>query len=512
MTVDDSMTQRHSDEEPLVEIQLDRDSAQDGEDAAAYQCAVCQLAFPAQDVYESEGSIICTACWNRAQSAAAGAGGNKAASAPPPRPRPPARAPLLARITCPHCWHKFLPQDILWIASHGELIGDPVAGPDASLRFLPSSFTADGAARDARGLVCQSLACPNCHLIIPRPLVEIEPLFISIVGVASSGKSFFLSAMTWELRRLLPLHFGVSFSDAQPTFNRALNQQEEALFLPADPDRPVKLDKTETAGPLMYDQVRLGDQNVSLPRPCLFTMRPSGKHPNADYAAHLARVVALYDNAGEHFDPGADSASTPLTRHLGFSRVLMFVYDLTQDPRFRARCRGLSADPQLDEQFPTRRQETILIETANRVRHFAGLPAGKPVNRPLVVVIPKADVWGKLADLDLSKEPIVANCVANQTLAGVDLDRVESVSKIVRKLLLGIAPEFVAGAEEFSSNVVYIPISALGISPEIIGGRPGLWVRPSQLKPQWVTVPFLYMFARWTHDVIARVRWQRNKN
>jgi hypothetical protein len=239
-------------------------------------------------------------------------------------------------------------------------------------------------------------------------------------------------------------------------------------------------------------------------------MRPSGKHPNADYASHLARVVCLYDNAGEHFMPGQADGISSVTQHLGFSRAILFLFDPTQDPRFRARLRGHSKDPQLDEQSPTRRQETILAETAARVRQFAGLSSAEPINRPLLVVVPKADVWGALINLDLSTEPIVHSCIANGTLAGVDLDRIEGVSNLVREMMLEIAPELVAAAEEFSKKVVYIPTSALGNSPEMISGREGLWIRPSQIKPKWVTAPFLYMFARWTHDLIARVRWQKN--
>ena len=427
-------------------------------------------------------------------------------SAATARPRAVVRPTLLPSITCPHCWRKFPPADILWVARHAELMGDSIAGPDEPLRFLPSRYTLDGAALDARGTPCQSLACPNCHLIVSRALTEAEPLFASIVGVSASGKSYFLTAMTWELRRVLPSLFGVAFSDADPVFNRALNYHEETLFLAPDPNRPVKLEKTDTVGSLMYDQIRMGQQIINLPRPILFSMRPSGRHPNADIASTLARVVCLYDNAGEHFSPGQDTASSPATQHLGSSRVLMFLYDPTQDPRFRARCRGLSADPQLDEQTPTRRQETILREIAGRVREFAGLPATQQVGRPLLVVVPKADVWGPLVDLDLSHEPIVPNALAGGKVAGVDIGRIEGVSEIIREMLLETAPEFVATAEEFTSNVVYVPTSALGASPQTLGDRQGLWIRPAQIRPRWVTAPFLYMFARWSHDVIGGVR------
>ena len=258
------------------------------------------------------------------------------AAAAPKRPKPPARPALLPRVTCPHCFQRFAPQDILWVSRHQDLMGDPVAGPETPLRFLPSRFTFEGDAIDARGMPCQILACPGCHLIIPRPLVEAEPLVVSIVGVTGSGKSYFLTAMTWELRRLLPQYFGVSFNDADTYFNRTLDQQEQTLFLANDPQQPAKLDKTAGTGPRLYDHIRVGRQIITLPRPLLFMMRPSGQHPKADGAAQVSRMVCLYDNAGEHFNPGENAAMSPLTLHLGTSRVLMFMFDPTQDPRFRA--------------------------------------------------------------------------------------------------------------------------------------------------------------------------------
>ncbi|HWE03005.1 MAG TPA: hypothetical protein VG326_11410 [Tepidisphaeraceae bacterium] len=517
-------------DEPLVEINLDLNASGDlGTQAGpiTYECSICRRTLPASQVYEANGAITCTECWNQAQvlaarvaAATAQAPGQAsaverwaaqpsaseaAAPAAPRRPKPPARPALLPRVTCPHCFQRFAPQDILWVSRHPDLMGDPVAGPDAPLRFLPSRFTFEGDALDARGLTCQTVACPGCHLIIPRPLIEAEPLFVSIVGATASGKTCFMTCMTWELRRLLPLYFGVSFNDADTHFNRTLDQQEQTLFLADHAEQPAKLDKTAASGPQLYDHIRVGRQIITLPRPLLFMMRPTPQHPKADLAAQVSRVVCMYDNAGEHFNPGENAAMSPLTLHLGTSRVLMFLYDPTQDPRFRARLREMSADPQIKESSPISRQETILTEMASRVRQFAGLPATQQAPRALVVVVPKADIWGPLVNLDLSTEPIIAGALADGSIAGVDVGRIDGVSAIIREMLLQTAPDVVSTADAFASRVVYIPVSALGDSPAALPDREGLWVRPSRIKPRWVTAPFLYMFARWSHDLIAGV-------
>ncbi len=334
-------------------------------------------------------------------------------------------------------------------------------------------------------------------------LLESEPLLASIIGVSGSGKSYFLTAMTWELRRLLPKYLGVAFTDTDATINRTINHFEETLFLQDHPDRPVQLEKTDVVGSHLYDQIRLGQQVINLPKPFLFTMSPLRGHPFFG-GEDASRLICLYDNAGEHFDPGEDAASSPVTQHLSRARAILFLYDPTQDPRFRSQLRGRSSDPQLDSGSSPRRQETILIEAGSRLRRFAAMAPNEPNRRPLLVVVPKADVWGGLINLDLSTEPMIAGAAAGGRLAAVDLLRIEETSARIRELLTARAPEFVAAAEAFSSYVIYIPTSALGCSPQVREGHPGLWVKPNDLRPRWVTVPILYMLAKWSHGLIQR--------
>jgi hypothetical protein len=185
--------------------------------------------------------------------------------------------PILKRTTCPHCWATFAPEEVLWISGHTDLLGDPRLGPEQPQRFLPTRFTVEGNALDAHGFVCESLACPRCHLPVPRALLEAEPTFVSIFGSPACGKSFFLAAMTSELRRLLPERFALFFSDADTVSNRSLNEYEESLFHNAKKDEWVPLAnlirKTDLQGEL-YDTVTFGNQTVSYPRPFLFTVQP----------------------------------------------------------------------------------------------------------------------------------------------------------------------------------------------------------------------------------------------
>ena len=53
---------------------------------------------------------------------------------------------LLPLVTCPTCWYRFPPEDILWVATHSSLLGDSRAGDAEYRRFLPTLFTVDGRA------------------------------------------------------------------------------------------------------------------------------------------------------------------------------------------------------------------------------------------------------------------------------------------------------------------------------------------------------------------------------
>jgi hypothetical protein len=338
---------------------------------------------------------------------------------------------------------------------------------------------------------------------VPRPFLELEPLFLSIFGAPASGKSYLLAAMTWELRRILPLDFGMSFADADPSLNRILNEYEESLFSSARAEQLVPLAdlirKTEEQGEL-YDMVSYGTQAVSYPRPFVFAMQPQPGHPNAAKAATLSRVVCLYDNAGESFQPGKDTTSSPVTRHMAQSRTLFFVFDPTQDSRFRKHC-----DARLGPASAAKlsRQEPILQEAAARIRRHAGLKQTEKHSRPLIVIVTKCDAWLHLTGEEPPPEPwkqVPAGQIAGKTmdvpLHALDTAQVERRSQLVRELLLRHCPEIVTAAEGFASQVTYIPVSAVGWETSVDGERGSLLIRPEDTSPYWVTVPFLYALCR----------------
>ncbi|MCC9602657.1 hypothetical protein LOC67_19070 [Stieleria sp. JC731] len=403
---------------------------------------------------------------------------------------------LLEKVVCPHCWAEFASEDAVWIATHSSLYGDEKLGESELRRFLPTRFTPNNRAIDPEGSEATETGCPQCHLKIPRRLFEIPVAFFSILGAPGSGKSYLLASMIWQARRSMAERFQILLTDADAAMNARLIEYEERQFLSNNPDQLTSLPKTEEQGTL-YNRVQLGDRAVNLPRPFLFTLSPGEGHPHEDKKATLSRVLCLYDNAGESFLPGADESTGPVTGHLARSEALLFCFDPTQDPRFRAACSGLSADPQMTGEGrsagQTIRQDSILLEAINRVRQKAGMREDEKINATLVILVTKWDAWQKLLP-DVNANPPFGK--VSRDREAIDEDRILETSSKLRDLLRQTCPELTAAAATVSNSVVYMPVSATGRRPEMDPKTGQLGIRPKDIRPQWAEVSLIYLLAR----------------
>ncbi|HRA89040.1 MAG TPA: hypothetical protein PK992_13240, partial [Planctomycetaceae bacterium] len=269
----------------------------------------------------------------------------------------------------------------------------------------------------------------------------------------------------------------------------------------------------------LYEQVEMEQGRIMLlPRPFVFRMRLLPAHPKVNSASRVARAMCLYDNAGEHFLPGAQSANAPGTRHLAISKALLFVFDPTQHPKVRELCNGKTLDPQVRDDLVSFRQDHILSEATRRIRAELGLRQDQRDKRPLIVVMTKYDAWSSL----VGDKPLSDDWVLQETSSGVcqlNVRLLKLLSDKFRTLLMKIVPEIVATAEAFSEDVTYIPVSALGCSPEEIPGLPpvgnpprsALGIRPEAINPSWSEMPLLYAIHRTVPGLIASTPVRKTK-
>jgi hypothetical protein len=298
---------------------------------------------------------------------------------------------------------------------------------------------------------------------------------ISIVGDQSAGKSYYLSVLLKMLPASLYEHFSVVFQDADPAGNALINEMKQTLFGAQTPEG-ARLVKTQLEGG-MYVRLPRQGRVVALPKPFIFSAASSR---NPDRRCSLI----FYDNAGEHFQPGRDSADSPGAQHVASSAGIMFLFDPFNSPDFRHEISD-RGDPQLEKPVMDQ-QSVILSEMKVRIARLLKLELMEHIDTPLAVLIGKCDAWLHLLGRDALRNTIAAG--------RLDLDAVVYNSNLVRELMKRISPPIVANAESISRRVLFFPVSSFGHAPVRLG--PGDYVPdPRQLKPFQVETPILWILS-----------------
>lgn len=398
---------------------------------------------------------------------------------PPPLPRE-------QSITCPACWLKFTRGEVMHIAVHDSLRGDPILGEDAPQRFLATRYDNDGNALDAMGLPATDLACPHCRRKLPPNFLELPQHIISLVGDNSSGKSYYLAVLAKILPVALFKRFDVTMQDADPTGNAALNSMKTTLFSGSGPEQ-TRLIKTQLQG-AMYDRFPRQGRMVLLPKPFTYQLKPRGDGPGTG--------LILYDNAGEHFQPGINVVENPGAQHVASANGIMYLVDPFEIPDFR-RFLGETTDPGM-KKTPGDRQEVILSEIRTRVAAIQRLRPDQKIKAPLAVILGKCDAW-----LHLLPNITLAQPVENGRL---NLETLFKNSTMVRNLLMDICPGVVANAEALSESVCYFPMSSFGHTPLPWSGKDatigGATPDPKQIKPMLAEVPPLWLLSQIAPQIV----------
>ena len=290
-----------------------------------------------------------------------------------------------------------------------------------------------------------------------------------------------------------------------------LHEYEELQFLNPNPNALVAIQKTETQGDL-YDTVLFGDQTINYPRPFMFTLQPAAQHPNQHLGQKLSRVLCLYDNAGESFSARGQIPRLAQLLAIWRCRVPLAVpvrsnpgsqvpQGLPGDHARSANARPFgAAGPRASGRARTRscrRPRTVFAGTP-------GLRKTRSTRRPLILIVTKYDCWSSLLESGRLDPPWVVG--PDGVHCGLQFERIESLSKKLRALLWNLCPEFVPAAENFAEQVIYVPVSATGCSPELDPNSGALGVRPRDMNPMWTEVPLLYLLSRCMEGLVPYVR------
>ena len=383
-------------------------------------------------------------------------------------------------FTCPICWLKFDRGDVMHVAVHDSLFGDPLLGEEQMKRFHATRFNDRGQALDECGIPCTEIACPHCRRTLAPGFFDEPHKIFSIVGAPQSGKSYYLTVLIKLLQTTLFRDFGVVFRDADPSGNAPINEMKAHLFSAQNPAQAF-LTKTQLEG-AMYERLPRYDRMVTLPKPFIYSL--SGAESDDENCS-----IVFYDNAGEHFQPGQDSTNSPGAQHIASSDAIFFLFDPTINPDFRRSISG-SEDPQFKSQVSDQ-QDIILAETEVRIKKLLGLDRREKVQTPLAIIIGKCDSWIDKIGSENLKNPIVDGTL--------DVGAVEANSQLVRNLMEEHCPYVIANAERISSDVCYFAASAFGHTPVTFEDDKGvsrIGPDPQKINPMYVEIPTLWALSR----------------
>ena len=405
-------------------------------------------------------------------------------------------------LLCPHCWKSFDQDYIMYISVHPSLYGDPILGEYAPKRFVPTVFNQMGQPLDEKGLPATEMACPRCHLRIPSGLLDKPSLYFSIAGATSSGKSYFLTCLTHQLRKTLPEYFNAAFFDADPGLNETLNTYEKQLFMSLNPNEITSLPATQISGEGISDRIRLDDIDIELPKPFVFDFRQNGDVNDLN--------MIFYDNSGEMFIPGHDEWVNQATFHLSHSNGIMFLFDPTNDASMRlALCD--ERDPQVSKNPRVVDQTILLNEMINRIRRHANMLSSDFCEIPLVIAVGKYDTWRNKFPLNISDTPYITKQKGQheEEEYSLAMDKICQVSYTLREMMLNYVPGLVNAAESFFEKVYFIPFSNFGTFAEQ-NPDGAIGVTPSKINPIWVDVPVLLLLAQ--NEQIPAAKYPASKN
>lgn len=439
--------------------------------AFKFQCVYCGQKLSAEG-NEIGSDAVCPSC-------------NRGIIVPPPGASPYMTESLKAGLgendefvpkgsgmSCPTCWMKFGAGDLMHIAVHESLRGDPMLGNSYMLRFFAKEYSSNGRPLDPKGVPVFETACPFCRRQLPKKFGVIPQHIISLVGDQGSGKSYYLSTLTSHLGDVLYSNFKLRLRDADPSGNAILNEMQNSILSAIKPEDAI-LAKTKLEGD-MYVKIKRHGRSMAYPRPFTYNVE------NVASKQDLCSLV-LYDNAGEHYQPGVNIAESPGALHVAYSDLIIFLFDPLNSIQFGKALQKTT--PDTERKRIVDKHLTILSEMENRISTVENSIGGKNQEKIFAFVINKLDAWEHLLGKDPLQDPMFDG--------RINLDIIDKNSDRLKELLMSICPSIAAAAEAISKHCKFFAACPLGHSP--VKTSTGLHAPdPSKINPKFVELPVVW--------------------
>lgn len=356
-----------------------------------------------------------------------------------------------SKILCPFCFNYVSAKDLLCMCTNA------VHSETATL----GGHIIQNAKPDRQGYcTCDQCphttsrkACPKCKALLPLTITESPTRIISIVGAASSGKSYYVGSI---LRKIMEeglfseLNFS-NISSISTLWGDKKSSGEYSKRFKGFMDHFRILEPTKKISDLVKDNP-----------PLLIEMSLAKKRLERN-------TFSFFDAAGESFHDAGDLAS--ITPYIAHSEAVILILDPRQIPSVNSAISA--AIPGLPAVSNVTYVE-ILNNVAQIIRDDNRLSRNKKIKIPLCIAFSKWDLAMETPGLI----PDGLNCKqSSQNVGkGYDEQRIDSISSEIRSLLMQQWGEanLVSLAEQNFETVKYFSFSAWGSSNSGKSGAPAI--------------------------------------
>ena len=305
--------------------------------------------------------------------------------------------------------------------------------------------------------------CPKCGEVLPRESIETDNLTFSIVGVAASGKTNYITTMMHELRDVP----GISVMPENEETRRSYDQNCSLVY-----EKHVKLQGTHAGSntPQIW---------------CIKNIKKRHGNTVPTY------TFTVYDGAGEDYESRLNHTDTAC-RYIEVSKAVILILD----PLILSSIRKPGViDPDVMQSSivgtghasQEKDASKIVGDLASYIKQARGISVAKRLNLPVAVVLSKFDTI--MNHPAFARNALVKQESMSMRDGRVNINEINQVDQEIRDWLYAVDEGmFIDALEANFSNFKLFGASSFGGAPSITGKLPSI------IKPHRVLDPLLWLF------------------
>lgn len=360
----------------------------------------------------------------------------------------------MAKFTCPNCIASYDKKKILFVCPSCNEVASRMVYESRKVKCM----------QEGCGGYATLRICPLCGFVIPQTVLDTDNLPFSIVGVATSGKTNYITVMLHELQRIS----GIRLALAHQTHETHEHQYENYKRI-YEQHIPPEATASGNAKAQIWSIKNLDRRSKNSVKTYTFT---------------------IFDGAGEDHE-NMDS-TTNLVNYIKASEAIL----LTVDPLILSSIKnGSAVDPDVrrmslgGEVHAGGDAISVINRVADYIKTARGIRVDRKLDIPVAVILTKFDTL--LDHPSFGPQALVRSGSLNIRHGKVDLDATRQINDEIRHWLMAIGEmAFINALEANFREFYFFAVSSYGAPPTMDGKI------PEKISPHRVLDPLLWLFKR----------------